>query len=136
MSQKKDEDFKSFQIGQLSGFGPGARGGARKPAASSPAPAQAASSSGASNFTPPPPHPTAGLFPTIEALLESDEAYEALAAGIGETCQGLDELIAKRSGRVKQEAQLARQAFEHLFDLIDHLNEVKAQLLEQAGESQ
>lgn len=126
---KKGEDFSSFQIGGMPGFGPGAR-------ATSPAPAPAPSSAS----------PTEGFdltapeekrFPVLEDLIESDvETITAFAEKMGETCQQLDELIAKRSGRIKNEAQQARDAFEEVFGLIDYLLGVKAELMNQGGEQE
>jgi hypothetical protein len=123
MSGGNKEDFSNFKIGSMPGFGPG--GSTPRPAAPA---APVASSASSTRQLPDPPEES--YFPNLEALIEQDnEALQAFAASMGETCEALDELIAKRSGRIKQEAQNARQAYEHTFSLIDYLLEVKAILL-------
>jgi putative hemolysin len=68
-------------------------------------------------------------FPILEELLENDaETIQAFAESMGELCQELDQLIEKRSGRIKQEAENARLAYDRTFSLIDYLLEVKASL--------
>jgi hypothetical protein len=116
----KKEDFKSFQIGSMPGFGPGAS----KPAAPSPtAPATAASPAQYA-----PTSPEDRLFPVLEEMIETGE-LEEMGTSMKKTCDALDELISKRTGRIKQEAQKARQAYEHVFDLIDHLLQIRSEML-------
>ena len=72
-----------------------------------------------------------GVFPFLEALIERPDA-EILAFGqeMGAVCEKLDDLIEKRSGRIKEQVQSARQAYELTFDMIDHLREIKAGLIQ------
>ena len=120
---KKGEDFSNFKIGGMPGFGPGAG------MASTPAKAPTPKINVAETPAAPVP-PEEQRFPHLEQLLECDnETILEMANTMGEVCQQLDELIAKRSGRIKQEAQKARQAYEHTFNLIDYLIEIKESLL-------
>ncbi|MCB9638806.1 MAG: hypothetical protein H6728_07515 [Myxococcales bacterium] len=119
----KNDDFKSFQIGSMPGFGPGAGlGSAARPAA--PAAAPAAAPQGAQAPT----NPEDRIFPVLEELIESGE-LESVGQSMAKTCEQLDELISKRTGRIQQEASKARKAYEHVFDLIDHLIQLKEEML-------
>lgn len=120
--QKKGGSLQSFQIGNLKGGLPGA--GPRVPGAAN-----------LGNTPLPQGQPNAsGLFPHLEELIErSDEELRAFGEAMGVVCQQLDELVSKRSGRVKEEAQRARQAYERTFDMINHLMEIKQQLISEAG---
>jgi hypothetical protein len=118
MSDKK-EDFKSFQIGSIPGRGP------TVPSRPS---APAAGPSAASTATAGPTNPEDRIFPVLEELIESGE-LEAVGQSMAATCEQLDELINKRTGRVQQEARKARQAYERVFDLIDHLIQIKEEML-------
>lgn len=74
-----------------------------------------------------------GIFPHLESLIErSDDDLRQFGEDMGAVCQQLDELINKRSGRVKEEAQRARQAYERTFDMINHLMEVKTKLISES----
>lgn len=116
MSDKK-EDFKSFQIGAMPG---------RSPVV----PPRPAASAAASSATPTagPTNPEDRIFPVLEELIESGE-LESIGQSMAATCEQLDELINKRTGRIQQEARKARQAYERVFDLIDHLIQIKEQML-------
>ncbi len=122
MSGKKEE-FKSFQIGNLN---PSAPLGAPPLAPSKPAPAAPATSP-AAEMT----EPAERVYPNIEELLESPERLEEVGAQMGATCEKLDEIIAKRSGTAKIKAQKARKAYDHAFDLIDHLMQIKEEMIEE-----
>lgn len=123
---KKGEDFSNFKIGAMPGFGPG--GGLRPSAA--PTQPVAAPIATPSPTTAQEETPSETRFPNLEALLECENSeIQAFAESMGAICEQLDELIAKRSGRIKQEAQNARAAYEQTFSLIDYLLEVKAQIL-------
>ncbi len=134
MSGKKSgDDLKSFQIGNL--MGPGAIGA--PPTLSPSIPAQKVSSTPTA-----PASPSAGStegtaegegsenFPFLSALIEQDdEAIAAFGEEMGEVYKRLEELAAKRTGRIKQEAMKALRAYDLTFDLIDYLRQVKANLL-------
>lgn len=118
MSGKK-EDFKSFQIGSMPGFGPSAGLSSTTKTA---APAAASQQAQA------PTNPEDRIFPVLEELIETGE-LEAVGQSMAATCEQLDELINKRTGRIQQEARKARQAYERVFDLIDHLIQLKEEML-------
>jgi len=131
MAGDKKEDFSSFQIGSMPGFGPGA--GTAAPAPSAPADSSSAPTGTVADGLE---APSERRFPTLEVLLECDnDDIVQFAEAMGATCQELDELIAKRSGRIKQEAQKARDAYEQVFSLIDELLEVKSYLMSPVEES-
>ncbi len=129
MSEKKKEEFQSFQIGNL--MGPGALGGMpiapSKPAVSQP--------------TTPSPQPSAPQgeegekegsenFPFLSALIEQeDEAILAFGEEMGEVYKKLEELAQKRSGKIKEQVLKAIRAYDLTFDLIDYLRQVKANLV-------
>lgn len=114
MTDKK-EDFKSFQIGSL--------GGPQRPASPAATPASSASAAAPAST-----EPAERIFPTLEGLIES-EAIEEIGGQMRQTVEKLDEIIAQRTGRAKQEAQKAKIAYDRVFDLIDHLLQVKATML-------
>ncbi|TNE43885.1 MAG: hypothetical protein EP343_32465 [Deltaproteobacteria bacterium] len=112
----------SFTVGGMGGGLPGM--GPRPPVGGAPTPTAQASAQAQTEDAP------SGIFPNLEALIErSNEDLSAFGEEMGAVCQHLDELIEKRTGRVKQEAQYARQAYERTFDMINHLLQVKASLL-------
>lgn len=121
--QKKGGDLQSFQIGGVPGTG-----GSRMPVASGSSLASGTSQATAQVEAENAP---SGVFPHLEELIERpDTEVMAFGQSMGEVCTKLDELIEKRSGRVKEEAKKARQAYELTFDMIDHLREIKAGLLQ------
>lgn len=123
----------SFTVGGMGGGLPGMgprppMGGSAPVGAGAPSPTAQASAQAQAEDAP------SGIFPYLEALIErSNDELSAFGSQMGEVCQQLDDLIAKRTGRVQQEAQNARQAYERTFDMINHLLQVKAGLL--AGDS-
>lgn len=128
MTQKKDEGLKSFQIGNLNPSFPGGM----PPKPSTPAVSPSGKPAGA-HTTQAPTDPADRVFPNLEQLIETEE-IEEIGKQMGETCKQLDELINTRSGRAKTEAQKARLAYEHTFDLIDHLMQLKQQMLNPPSE--
>ena len=114
MTDKK-EALKSFQIGALPG------GSQRSTAAAAPVSPSSAAASASSE-------PGERIFPTLEGLIESDD-LETIGGQMGQTVAKLDEIIEQRTGRAKQEAQKAKIAYDRVFDLIDHLRQVKATML-------
>ena len=141
MSGKKSgEDLKSFQIGNL--MGPGAIGA--PPAVGPSIPSQSGGlgkSPSVSATVKSSEEPDSGEegsvnFPFLGALIEQDdEAIAAFGEEMGEVYKRLEELAAKRTGRIKQEALKAIRAYDLTFDLIDYLREVKANLLGGSEES-
>ena len=124
MSNKKDEDLKSFQIGNLT---PPSPAGA-PPLGAPPKPTTPATTTNNDST-----EPAERVYPNIEELLESED-LEVLGSKMGETCDKLDEIIAKRSGTAKLKAQQARKAYDHTFDLIDHLMQIKQEMLDNPEE--
>lgn len=119
MSEKKEEDFQPFQIGNAAP--PRPEGDAGSPQ----------STAEVSN---PDDTPQRRIFPNLEILIENEE-FEGLGKVIGATRQKLDEIIQKRDGRAKAEAEKAQLAYEHTLNLIDHLREVKQNLLQNQTET-
>lgn len=121
MSGKK-EDFGSFQIGSMPGLSP-----------SKPTPVTSAAVQASPQSPEEVVDPEDRVFPFIEELLEKEDIDE-LAAQFEKTTEQLDEMIAKRSGRIKIEFEKARKAYQHTIDLVAHLLQVKADLLAGEGE--
>jgi hypothetical protein len=124
-TDKKSEQFKSFQIGNMLGNTPGTG-----PAIPPPSHAYGVSSASAGRSDPNAAPNERGNFPFLEELIEADDQLIMdFGQEMGQICTHLDELIAKRTGRVKTEAMQARKAYDLTFNMIDHLREVKAGLL-------
>ena len=120
---KKDEGFGSFQIGNMMGNMPGTGPSLNTPSAPVAAIAQ---TSGVVQGE----EDTNDNYPYLAELIEQEEeAIKNFGDEMAVVYNELNALIAKRTGRVKMEAQQALQAYDKTFEMIDYLREVKENLL-------